>query len=532
MKRFCLLLTAPLVFVWLTAWASEPIPTVTGDTLNWPEVDATTINVHAGTGAYIESLPGNATSWTAPGPGDYFLVAADERDWPHWPRSETVSIEDRTPSGAPRPTVEQARLVWPAVSAVSINVHRGDGSYVETLPGTATFWFAPEFGDYFLVATNEGDWPSWPRSETVSITNDSGSIGSVTGLRADVYSGTAAEIFWDRNQEIGIRYIVFADGQEVANVDGTSWFSDSFAPGSTTVMSVQVVDATGNQFAPTNVLVTTPGDESAVALPTINRDNYEELLTDVFSAYFGAPYSEPLIDLTNNLLGGVISAADPFDAPYSCVNGGQAIFDGPFAIQFDNCRIGSAVHSGEFFIGVSANTSFGGDITLNTDMNTEINFTGNIGGFTISTSGFVRFDNVNVSLKTAARELKIEDANHQFTFFHLLNSSPNFQSTYQGSFRLSSPNTGDQFVSAEILTGFSYSSPLPPEVDMFYQPTDWNHSEGSLSVSAADGSRLILNADTGDDDTVNIQLINGTEMEEFNQFWVPQWAAWRQILPR
>lgn len=51
-------------------------------------------------------------------------------------------------------------------------------------------------------------------------------------------------------------------------------------------------------------------------------------------------------------------------------------------------------------------------------------------------------------------------------------------------------------------------------------------------ISAADGSRLILNADTGDDDTVLIQLINGTETDTFEQPWLADWSVWQQVLLR
>jgi len=88
-------------------------------------------------------------------------------------------------------------------------------------------------------------------------------------------------------------------------------------------------------------------------------------------------------------------------------------------------------------------------------MNTEIHFDGIILG--PIHSGFTSPFNVNVSFSTAAGELRLENANYECTFTHLLrccSNSPNFQSIYNGSFNLSSPNTGNQFVSAETLTDF------------------------------------------------------------------------------
>ncbi|NND71225.1 MAG: hypothetical protein HKN43_06580 [Rhodothermales bacterium] len=147
--------------------SAVPMPVVSGDQLNWPLVSAKTINVHTGKGAYVESLPGSATSWTAPAPGDYFLVAASSYHWSSWPKSEMVTVG--VSSAVPMPVVSGDQLNWPVVTAKTINVHRGDGAYVESLPGSATSWTAPAPGDYYLVAASSDHWSSWPKSETVTV---------------------------------------------------------------------------------------------------------------------------------------------------------------------------------------------------------------------------------------------------------------------------------------------------------------------------------------------------------------------------
>lgn len=531
MKRFRIVLAIALAIVWSVGRAAAPAPVVNDNSLSWAGIAATTINVHRGDGSYLESIPGSATSWIAPEPGDYFLVAADEGDWRDWPRSAVVTVdEESATSGAPIPFVERNRLIWAPVQAVSINVHRGDGSYVESLPGTASDWLAPEYGEYFLVATNEGSWQSWPRSRTVTISN---SRQSVDGLRASVYSTTAAEVFWEREAGSGIRYRVLVDGQEPVDIDGTSWYSDSFEPGSTTVVSVAILDADNNQSAYRSVIVTTPGGDAALATPVINQDNYEQLLVDVFGVYFGIQ-SRPVLDLNNDLLsGGFISAAYPFDAPYTCVNGGEAIFEGPYHIEFDDCRVESAVVSGEFHI-ADRTAGFGSHgLTMSTDLGEEIRFDGNIDGPVIYYPGYYEALGINYSVNTASGEIRVEDASHSFAFSHLQSccgDSQNFQSSYQGSFKLRSPATGNQSVGVDTHRTFFYSRPRPLGTDQDYQPAGWNHQEGVLSVVAADGSRMILNADTGADETVFVQLVNGSEREEFTRSWAPQWAAWRQIL--
>ena len=126
--------------------ATVPLPVVSSDVLIWSAVPATSINVHDGDGGYLRTLPGDATSWAAPASGDYYLVATNEGDWRTWARSQTVTatvLGGRTGSVAPEPTVAGDVLSWAAVPATSINVHDGDGGYLRTLPGDATWWIAP-----------------------------------------------------------------------------------------------------------------------------------------------------------------------------------------------------------------------------------------------------------------------------------------------------------------------------------------------------------------------------------------------------
>lgn len=249
------------------------------------------------------------------------------------------------------PAVNGDRISWDSFPAATINIHRGDGSYVESLPGKTTAWTAPAPGDYYLVASNEGPWQSWPRSETITITNPSAPQDAITGLRAEVYSRTAAEVFWDRVPADGTRYRVVNGAEVVAETEGTSWFSDNFTPGSTTITSVQALDADGVESASRSVAVTTPGDQQAQPYPTISRDNHEALLTKVFGMYFGMPYREPLFRMANETVPELQAAINPdFSAgnPYACINGGEVAFEGPFTLQFDDCRIEDAVYQGAF----------------------------------------------------------------------------------------------------------------------------------------------------------------------------------------
>ena len=89
-----LLFACAAVFISRISFAVDaPQISVTDDTINWPPIDAITINIHAGDGRWLESIPGDKTSWTAPANGDYFLVGADHGDWREWGKSSTVTID-------------------------------------------------------------------------------------------------------------------------------------------------------------------------------------------------------------------------------------------------------------------------------------------------------------------------------------------------------------------------------------------------------------------------------------------------------
>lgn len=531
MKTIPLLLTTALSLASTAVCASLVTPTVEGDQLSWDAIPALTINIHRGDGSYVESLPGTTTRWTAAEPGEYYLVAADDGDWRDWPRSDVVTVEDGSNSKAPMPFVNFIGLSWEPVSALSINVHRGDGTFIESLPGDASYWQPDEFGDYFLVASNDEPWQNWPRSDTITVSYPDARPDLITGLRADVYSQSAAEVFWDRVPQSGIRYRVIKGGEIVAETDGTSWFSNNLTPGSTTVIHVLGIDADGVESASRSVPVTTPGDRQAQPYPTISRDNHEALLTEVFGIYFGAQYREWLSTMANQTVPDLQATFEPdFSAgtPYACINGGRLVFEGPYTVQFDDCRVEDAVYQGNFnvhqYYGDTDRVSSSG-VSIRADSKTEFHFSGSLDGAIQATPGFYSAEDMSVSILSADDEWHLEHANLEYTFAHLLHSSPFLNTSFSGSFDLRSSLTGNELVHVSTLRYFDHSQLLTGR-------TDWNYSSGILSLTAADGSQLILNADTGDSDTVSMQLINGRNVDEFEQTWLTDWTVWQQVLAR
>lgn len=80
----------------------------------------------------------------------------------------------------------------------------------------------------------------------------------VTGLRADIYSDTAIELFWDRVPGESLAYEVSRDGAVLDTVDGTSFYDPDRAEGSeSSDYSVTAIDASGER---SDTLTITVGD--------------------------------------------------------------------------------------------------------------------------------------------------------------------------------------------------------------------------------------------------------------------------------
>lgn len=194
------------------------------------------------------------------------------------PEPTPVSI----PEPAPQPATTEAPMVstsggalsWPEVDAISINVHRGDGSWLVSIPGSSTQWQAPSAGSYFLVATGEGTWQTWGRSETVSVTssdNDAGSSGtsetagsgSALDLSVSVYSSSALELFWVSGDSAAVSFEVQRNGQLVVVTDGASYFDSSLQPGTQYSYTVNGINAAGDVVSTQSVSATTQGNANA-----------------------------------------------------------------------------------------------------------------------------------------------------------------------------------------------------------------------------------------------------------------------------
>lgn len=67
----------------------------------------------------------------------------------------------------------------------------------------------------------------------------------VTGLRADIYSETAAELFWDRIPGVTLQYEITRDDGVISITDGTSYFDPNRIPGVANTYTVTSIDSDG-----------------------------------------------------------------------------------------------------------------------------------------------------------------------------------------------------------------------------------------------------------------------------------------------
>jgi len=127
------------------------------------------------------------------------------------------------------------------------------------------------------------------RSDTAAVTLTT--LGNGTGpaapaeLTGRVYSPTAAEIFWMRPEESGIRHEVRRvgeSGERVVMTDGRSFFDDTLAPGREYRFEVVAIGPGGRRSDASTVTLTTFGDASPPAPRRLTATRYGPSNGEIF----------------------------------------------------------------------------------------------------------------------------------------------------------------------------------------------------------------------------------------------------------
>ena len=106
-------------------------------------------------------------------------------------------------------------------------------------------------------------------------------------LRADVYSGTAAELFWNRSSDPDgfVRgYEIRRDGQLVDTRDGLSYFTEGLSDGRAFAFTVTAVDFDGERSAPASVSVVSGDRGGAVGSGAERPPPPANLRSEVYSS--------------------------------------------------------------------------------------------------------------------------------------------------------------------------------------------------------------------------------------------------------
>lgn len=89
-------------------------------------------------------------------------------------------------------------------------------------------------------------------------------LAAPSNLRQNVYSETAAELFWNRADMPGLRYEITRDGARIATTDGTSYYDALLTAGREFRYSVIAIDAAGIRSSATAIALRTPGASASI----------------------------------------------------------------------------------------------------------------------------------------------------------------------------------------------------------------------------------------------------------------------------
>ncbi len=133
--------------------------------------------------------------------------------------------------------------------------------------------------------------------DAADVRSELDSLPAPEELYAQVYSPTAAELFWTRSATPGLHYEIYAGEQKLGTSEGTSVFLDSLTPGETLQLSVIARNSAGSASNATMISLTMPDDGSGpggeidVGLQTpenLRVEVYSDTALELFWARQGA----------------------------------------------------------------------------------------------------------------------------------------------------------------------------------------------------------------------------------------------------
>lgn len=433
-----------------------------------------------------------------------------------------------------------AEIFWarPATFGLSYEVRR-DGALLGTTNGTSYFDAALVGGSevrYEVVALDRDGRRSLPAAVVIMTrggtggSSGGGAPAAPSALRGDVYSSTAAEIFWDRPSAFGLSYEVLRNGTALATTSGTSYFDAGLSGGNRYRYEVIAIDRAGRRSAPSAVVLATPGagggGGAADGATVIAVEGREAFLARLFDLVNGVIYADVTVP-AERLLDGDFpltelgSDPDPVDASvqivrYACPGGGtyelrQGPHFGTDAGEADGCDVGTFTLDG----GVSGFLSGSSQgYTVRRDYGT-FSITRSAADRRTITGGRVaaRYGGGSADSFHAARYEAIDGAERTVVVDAFSRRSGSIVEPYTASAAVTSPWTKDRTVTIETTEPFA-------RVDGS-RSVDGRHDVGTLVARAADGSTLTLSADNGD--PASFQLV--IEADGSSSAFTVAWSA-------
>ncbi len=352
--------------------------------------------------------------------------------------------------------------------------------------------------------------------------------------RIAVYSGTAAELFWQRPPQGSpvARVEVSRDNLVLGSTNGTSFFDDSRSPGVDYEYTLVAIAADGQR---SDGGVPDPGSDGD-GLDVIRADNIVTLIAAVFDAYRGEPWADQVFALPGFSR---TPQQIPFDEQVlACDNGGTATitFDHVGSQDdrryvFDNCQDGETVLDGDFYFYDYLFRNFISETGLAVERPTEtIYYTGHLQKTrdapnrkwfrTVEPVTFERRASDGSVYSLSAKEL-------DFSYGFIPKGPPYEVVRLSGALTVASERTGNLSVSAETPESL-HRPPTACETGSgcWYAPLpdNWTFTEGSLRVTAPAGSAVLVEADNGDETSARLTLIDSSgERESFDA----PWSAWQ-----
>ena len=338
-----------------------------------------------------------------------------------------------------------------------------------------------------------------------------------------------AKLFWTASTDDGlvIGYDIFRDGVLIKELLEANSFSDTMLePATIYQYSVIAVDDDGNDSMPSNVEVTTL--DGAPLSPVINRTNHVELLRHVFDIYTGNAYIAEIAtlpDWSDPSYAG-FPTTESIETNITCLNGGTARFT-PFVresdhgsdfweFEFDDCQDDAVVLDGQLHREFRSSSGGWGKSVASSGLSIngqsqQLQYSGTVDegvSFTLRRSA----SDVNYYVFDGISSFALSSANTGFINYPAVGGP----FMISGAFTVRSDTTDNRPLHAEVLQ----------EIDVWPLSSEWSNS-GVLELTGDDGSKLVLNADNGDFQSVAIEISNGDgDKKTFTQ----PWSLWAEDL--